>query len=352
MKRLEHLGKNLLDHLLVGQHRRIIPPREQIRRILILRLDQKIGNGLLLVPLLRAIADSDPHIEVDLLIHHPVARLLKQTATPHLVHQVWDWNQERMLHKPWLLVALLRQLQRQQYDLVISASNPDSYSMSQALFSRWLRSGLLSGFQGKRARSPFDITPPGRTDIHYADAMIDLWRPLNPAASLQFGGLQIPKQLQARFEALSSDLNPTQQPSILFWLGATRGKQLTLPVINRLRELLPADLIHYAAGPADEQLLSRYPADIGQRTTIWTEALPLTAAMFSRYQLFVSADTGPLHLAVALGLPTLSVFMKGKPQQYGYQDGVRHFTLYWPTEEDQLETVLNRLAPLYSSNRP
>jgi ADP-heptose:LPS heptosyltransferase len=57
--------------------------------------------------------------------------------------------------------------------------------------------------------------------------------------------------------------------------------------------------------------------------------------------LVISADTGPAHLAVAMDMPTITIFISSKMMQYGYNDGKRHFS-FELKNPDQTRTFLNK----------
>ncbi|MCB0276025.1 MAG: hypothetical protein KDI06_14505, partial [Calditrichaeota bacterium] len=61
LKRLEKNGKKLLKRLLLmvlGRRNAAPLSRERIAKVLVFRLDQRIGNGVLLLPLLSAIRET------------------------------------------------------------------------------------------------------------------------------------------------------------------------------------------------------------------------------------------------------------------------------------------------------
>jgi ADP-heptose:LPS heptosyltransferase len=87
-------------------------------------------------------------------------------------------------------------------------------------------------------------------------------------------------------------------------------------------------------GPGDEEL-AQAVADIMDESSIqlvrrwnWGEL----AALIERCDLFLGHDTGMMHLAVAVGTPTVAVFGPSDPQIYGpYGD---HGTSVWrPTPQ-------------------
>lgn len=347
-KRLELGFKRALKRVLL----RFLPPQLKgapdsaaIRKVLVFRLDQRIGNGILLLPLLRAIRTSLPRAEIHLLIHHPVAGLFRESAT-RWVDRIWPYHQSYLMRWPLRYLRLFRQLRREHFDLVITSHNPDNFSLSQALAGRLMKPGCLVGFDAKDSARFYDVAIASATNKHYADAMIDLLRIVAPRASFEVGGLEISpnakKNLGKRFPELA-------EGGILVWLGATGKKVLPAGIFAFLYEQLREHSnlpLRFAAGPADAGLLQGYPDWIRERAVTWRESLPETAAFFAQFSLFVSGDTGPMHLAAALGLPTLTIFIDSNLMQYGYHDGKKHFALQWQDTPECRRAINRAIARL------
>lgn len=353
-KSLEKTFKRLLKGFLLAilpQSAKAKPRPGDLRKILVFRLDQRIGNGILLLPLLRAIRASRPAAEIHLLIHHPVADLFR-AAAGSLIDRLWPYNQPALMKRPWQYLALFWKLRGERFDVVITSHNPDNFSLSQALAGRFFKPRWLVGFDWKENARFYDLAVVSSAAKPYADAMVDLWRALDPGAAFIAGGLQVPGEEISR---VAAKFTPAAGGGILIWLGATGNKVLPGDIFSYLYEQIRkhGDLpVQFAAGPADVERLSRYPQWIQEKTLLWKDPLLETAAFFSCFRLFISGDTGPMHLAAALGIPTLTIFVDSNIEQYGYHDGKRHFSLLWKnTPEDRrilnrfLEMLLKMAAP-------
>ncbi len=331
MKSLELIFKRALKKVLLKilpKKSKALPQLNKIEKVLIFRLDQRIGNGILLLPTLRAIRATKPELEIHLLIHFPVADLLKVVAE-NIVDKTYPYNQPLLMRRPWRYLQLLRSLKKERYDIVFTTHNPDNFSLSQAIFGRLCKPRWLIGFDARESAPFYDIAVKSSTEKHYADAMIDLWRVINPAAELRLGALEIPVHLKAK---MLNELPELAKGGILIWLGATGKKALPAGLITTIYEQsrkYTDSSIHFAAGPADEALLQNYPDWLREKTFIWRGSLIETAAFFSLFNAFISGDTGPMHLAVALGLPTLSIFVNSNIHQYGYHDGEKFLAILW-----------------------
>lgn len=351
LKLLERKFKRLLKQVLLRilpQSGREQPRLSEIRKILVFRLDQRIGNGILLLPLLHAIRSSLPGCEIHFLIHYPIVELYRETSTG-LIDKTWPYNQPALMKHPWRYLTLLRKLRREKFDLVITSHNPDNFSLSQAIFGRLFKPRWLVGFNWQDNARFYDIAVTSHTDKHYSEAMVDLWQAFDPAAECRYGGLQVAQKVR---EKVSGEFSKFARGGILIWLGATGNKILPGEVFAFLYEQLrkESDLaVHFAAGPADERHLRDYPEWIREKTTIWKASLLESAAFFSLFDLIISGDTGPMHLAVALNRPTLTIFIDSNIKQYGYNDEARHFSLFWQDTPEIRQRVNQALRQLLNN---
>ncbi len=349
-KKIEGQGKLLLKAILgiFFHHRdKPVPSLNKMNKILILRLDQRIGNGFLLLPLLRAIRSSLPHSEIHLLIHFPVADILYK-FTGNLVNCYWPYNQKKILSNPFFLLKWLYNLRSEKFNLILSSHNPDNFSLSQALLGEWCSADILAGFNWKNSRDFYDVAIDSSAQKHYAEAQLDLWRCFDPEARLQWGGLEISS---AEIKQLYDNQDLTDyRGRALLWIGATGNKSLPRDLISFLYEQISRQTglkITMALGPSDLHILDDLPLSLKGRTLVWQHPLDKTAVFFAGQQIFVSGDTGPAHLALALGLPVLMIFMSTSRHQYGYHDDVKRFSLDYrsiPEDHNIISDYLKKLG--------
>jgi len=349
IKRLEQIGKKLLKKLIkifLPEPNRTILPLDQIRKVLVFRLDQRIGNGIMLLPLLRAISESVPTAEVHLLVHHPIALFFEQNYSEKL-SKIWAYDQKHLLRNPFRMLKLLNELKQEEFNVVISCHNPDNFSLSQALFGRWIKPKRLVGFRWKDSEMFYDIAVASDTQKHYTDALLDLWRAFDSQAGLKWGGIKIPST--AKKEMIEKFPQLKEKP-IIFWLGATQGKELPISLITFIYQTLQDNFqipVLFATGPADKELYHHLPSWIRHQLVVLKTPLTETAAFFSCCRLFISGDTGPMHLSVAIGVPTLTIFIHTNKIQYGYDDQKKHFAFQFddtPKNILQLKQLLFQIV--------
>jgi len=352
LKIVESVGKEILDFcgiLLFRRREKRTLNIDQLRKILVLRLDQRIGNGIMLLPLLKAIRQRLPQIELHLLLHQPVSNIFEK-FTAGLIDTIYPYQQKELLTHPTLFLSWLSALRKQRYDLIISSHNPDNFSLSQALLGWWCRPKMMIGFSWQKSAAYYDVAVPSFVDKHYADAQLDLWRYFDPTATLVWGGLHISashlKRLSQKYSMNMSE------PTVLLWLGATGNKVLPFRLISLLYEECSKHFgykVVVALGLNDEKILQNLPEEFRKQVLIWRYPLEDTLTFFATQRAFISGDTGPAHLAAALGLPMLTVFINSKSEQYGYHDGERRFAIVYDGSSESKEALVTAIKKMAES---
>jgi ADP-heptose:LPS heptosyltransferase len=220
-----------------------------------------------------------------------------------------QYNQQELLRNPFRMIRLIRDLRRWSYDAVFSSSNPNTLSLSQALLARIITSGRSVGFKWDASEQLYTDAVEGRTTVFYADAQVDLWRHFDKSAVYTPPALYFLARAQ-----------PRKRSGILIWIGATGGKILPPKLILDMRNLLEEISVNItlAAGPADKLLTDDYPHDLSRRVKILKGSLKETAQYFRKFKVLIMPDTGPMHLAAALNIPLVQIFINSNDIWYGY----------------------------------
>jgi ADP-heptose:LPS heptosyltransferase len=104
-------------------------------------------------------------------------------------------------------------------------------------------------------------------------------------------------------------------------------------------------------GPGDEERAEAITQAVpGAVCVAGRTRLGETAAMLRRCRLLISGDTGPLHMAVALGVPTVGLFGPTNPGKYGPWRG--HDRASRPDDRPALAAVLRHPEPCGECDRP
>lgn len=329
----EKLGKRILFAPFALLPRRGLEPIHSghpPERVLIVRADDRIGNLVLLLPLLDAIRRTWPGVRIDMTLARVSADLMHGDAR---VTRTIVFDKRRLVDNPLLAFGLLRELRRERYDLVLDASHPQEFSLTSSLLTVAARArrriGYLVGASSRVLDAGIVFHPdPTR---HQSEIFMDLLRLLDPTAV--GGRLSLPIAADEREAARQLLIQAGADPSRR-WLGIHPGgrgaKRWPIESFSRLVRILAKQdgrQILVFQGPGEEDLvrfLAGHPVLIIPRLPVRNFAAALT-----HLDLMIAGDTGPMHVAAAVGTTTLALFLLANHAVFG-PPGSPHRSLYEP----------------------
>lgn len=138
--------------------------------------------------------------------------------------------------------------------------------------------------------------------------------------------------------------------AVMFPFASKENKQIPDDFVSSIICELKAKGFHVAipsGSPKEQALADRWCEQPG--VTRWPQQ-PLGQLMpaLSKAACFVGADTGLTHLAAALGVKTLAVFAKTRPQRYGphlWSEHARSVSVHDATAKQQLGAFMEWVKP-------
>ncbi|MFT4647434.1 MAG: heptosyltransferase-1 [Glaciecola sp.] len=294
-------------------HSRQTPPR----RILVVRLGA-IGDVVNALTLAAALKRQDPGVHVGWLTHPLAEPLLRNNPCVDTVHRL---SRKGMLGA---LPALRRELRAQKYDLVVDLQR----LLKSAVLARLAGAPRVLGYDKARCKEGAwmlygERIQPGPARAHMVDQYAEFAAHLGCHGPIEH---PLPPLSEALLDQAHQWLKPLgPRPPVVVHIGASKPQNRWAP--ERYADLIEGLLQEHAGGvvltggPSDEQdagptrdRLSHHPGfvDLLGRTDL----LQLMA-VFSKCRLFIGCDTGPMHLANALGLPIVALFGPADPLRTG-----------------------------------
>ena len=276
-------------------------PREAIRRILFIRLD-RVGDVVLSTPAIEALKKSYPHSEITVLLRPQTAALLENN--PHVDRcVVLDPGAG-----PAERYRVLRDLRQQRFDLAVDPCV--DWTLSSALIA-WLSGARFRiGYPcGGREAFFTAIAEHPDSHTHMADVILGTLAPLGIDRSKPQPRLYLTEEERNRAACWLAERTGGVKPLIGIHPGAFYAAQRWLPehfavLADRLQRNF--DVILFG-GPADEELVQRIQSRMpGKALKVVTPDIRWFAALLSSCRLLVCNNSGPLHVASALGIPTVS----------------------------------------------
>lgn len=294
-------------------------PERPFRRILVLNRS-RIGDCLLTTPTLRALRRGFPDAHLGVSIPASNRDLLAENR--HLDEIVLRPERTHW----WEKVRFILALRRWGADLILSFQEKSLFYAWATAFQRQAWTICLDHPRTRRFYRQTVPIPPGAHEVEkYLAVARALGCEMEEPPRLE---LTPPAAARTTAGRLLAELGALPEER---WIGITPGgtkanKRWPIDrfaeVAARLqRELGLRALIVGGAGDIRsaeairEQCLRRggeAPLVVAGRTTLGE-----TAACLERCDLFVTSDTGPMHMAAALGVPVVSIFGPTNPRKFG-----------------------------------
>lgn len=298
-------------------------PVGEVEKLLVIRTDERVGNVLLTIPLLRALRAGLPETEIVFL--HARSKTALVQGLPY-VDRLEPFEKKLAFRRPWALAARVLRLRREGFDVAIEAGHYHAFSLTAALLSRAVGARIVIGHDRGPASSFFDYPIPLRPGVvQDVSVKLGLLGPLGveeagtwletPLADDPAAKARVAELLDARGLSAAPLLlvNPGARKLDRRWPPKSYAKAAAL--LAEAHGLTPLILW----GPGEIDLAEEVVSLVGSRAQLAppTDLAELTA-LFARAALVLTNDTGPMHLAVAAGAPTVAIFLAGDHERWGH----------------------------------
>ncbi len=301
---------------------------DQPRQFLIVRLTA-IGDLVHSLPVACALRTAYPQSQIAWVVEGRAAELLSGHPAVDEVIQV----PRRWLKSPRAVWNLRQQLQALQVDVAL-----DVQGLTKSAVAAWLSSAKrrigFDGVDGRELSSWLNNERVLPTAVHVIERNLQLLKPLgveNPAVEFRlprdpFAEQTIERFLQSGPLSSAADrfavINPGAGWPSKLW-PADRFAELA----RALGQLKGLPSLVVWGGQQEHQLAKT----IVEHSAGWAQLAPPTSlpelvAVLRRGTIMISADTGPLHLAVAVGTPSVGLFGP-MPHQRNGPYGPAHIAL-------------------------
>jgi ADP-heptose:LPS heptosyltransferase len=275
--------------------------------------DERMGELLLAGPLIRGLASILPASEVHLLHADRFSWLARSLPG---VKKTVPFQKRAAFKTPLDYIRRLLALRREGYDLAVDGGKDDEISLITALLMRIC--GAPVRLTHKRGLNPLATLAVPR----YPEATGEAARRLSLLCAFtrdSFDPLPRLKTGKTHATALSfSSGLPKLKAGI--YPGSRKPDHRIDPGVLAGAARLLAERgfdVSIVPGLGETALCNGIASASGARVAPVLEGEALMA-MISGLDLFISNNTGPMHLSVALGVPTLGLFIKADPERWGH----------------------------------
>lgn len=310
--------------------------KKKISRVLITRPNHRLGNQLLLSPLIQTIESEFPYSKIDLLINGNLSSIIYKNYTN--IGKIYS-----LPKKPFKNLSLYLNVSYQiissKYDIAVVG---DENSNSSKIFTKLSRAKFKIFCSEKNTKA----------NVHIAKKPIDN---LNSILHKENNNVHYPKldiklsneEIKLGHEILSKFFAEENHHTIAIFTNATGNKKLSKQWWNEfcskieksfpnahILEILPKENI----SQVDFKYKSYLSSDLRE-----------IAAVIENCSLFIGADSGIMHLATSTNTPTFGLFNGAtKPEIYG---PFGHFKYVFETNKSDIEDLVEMMENIFFNQK-
>ncbi|MEO1653360.1 MAG: glycosyltransferase family 9 protein [Bacteroidota bacterium] len=297
---------------------------QDIRKILVIKL-REMGDTIIATAALSVLKHHFPQARIHLACTDTWASLLE--GHPH-VDRLWPLNRKKKIR----LYQNIIPLRRENFDLVINLHA----SPSSARLAWWVapRKKIIYSQGIQKLNQGSNISwPPTEGVLNAIERDLAPLRGLIPDLGSQASPLLL---VSADLAQLYRDkLSSAPHPRLILGIGASRiTKQWPASRFGGLAKQWiekTKGSVHLPYLESEQSFIDKMHIPSHQRIYLYKNlALNNLAALISQGDFFCGNDSGPKHMAVALGIPSLSIFGPEDPYVWHPYDRKRHPFLYIP----------------------
>ncbi len=327
-KPLELFGRTLLQYLLsvvlwLPNKTPRVPPQP---RILVIRLDPRVGNLLMLTPFLESLKRSFPGACVSVLCDTSMVRVMSGQPS---VDEVIPFRR-------WQPVLALLQLRSLRFDVVFDAGSFPGVAVTHPVIARLSGGGLIVGPDRGPLGRVYHVTVPVLAETEHEIAQrLQLLTPfpsVTRVTRMTYRSDAALQQLDAEHAAFVAEATPYgAKRTVLLVVGSREPlRRLTEREWAALaRALLGKQLaVSLVWGPGELPLAEAVAALCPGVSIAPPSTLDQLVALYRAARGVIGNDTGTSHLSVAIRARTLVCFVWEPPSRYGHRvDGSDYIDL-------------------------
>lgn len=300
-----------------------------LHRVLVIKLRHH-GDVLLTAPVFSVLKSRAPHLEIDALVYRDTAEMLTLHPSISQVHTIdRNWKRLGPLGQLRGELGLLSTLRARRYDMVIHLTEHNRGAWLTRLIGA--RHGIAEKRRDKGAL--WDIgfshfyTPIGRGNVrHTVENNLDALRRIgiHPAPDERKVTLIPGADADAVVEQKLADHGLAGQPFIHLhptsrWLFKCWPEAHMAALIDALHNAGHKVILTAAPDDAERAMLVRIQAMLATQPVDLSGQLSLKqlAALTGRAKLFIGVDSAPMHIAAAMGTPTVALFGPSGDKEWG-----------------------------------
>lgn len=287
---------------------------DNIHSIVLVRPNYRIGNLIFLTPLINELSNNLPDVKIDIVVGNKTAGKILE-GMPQ-VEQIIDIPR-KLLKNPLSLFSFIKQNRAKKYDLAINISGG---SLSSQIVTTLLNAKYKASFLSEQNFLPLTHTVHREYLFTHSGSQPLEFLKLFEGVTLPQNNLQLDIKLsdseiaEAKNELQALLPSPSMKPIALF-RGARFDKKIAdewwIELFHALKKLDENIIVIDILSPDVPVKASEEFLEYSNKN------LRALGAFFQVCSMYISADTGPLHLASASKATTVALLNKTSAETYG-----------------------------------
>jgi heptosyltransferase III len=284
--------------------------RDEIKRVLITRPNHRLGNQLLVTPLVQEVINTFPGCKIDLFVKGYVATIIfKNYDNIDTIIQLPKQHFKKIFQylNGWMA------LRKNRYDLVISASRTSSSGRLSTKFAR-ARYRFFGDDENNPQSKNADYRHLAKNPIYgfrnfISKSGITVAESGFPSMDIKLSSDEI-----AQGEKILNNLVERKEKTICLFTYATGAKCYTEEWWSELYDALKVKYPHY--GFMEILPVENISKIAFREPSFYSKDIREMAAVMANCDVFVGADSGIMHLASSANIPTIGLFSITNPENY------------------------------------
>jgi len=280
-------------------------------RILAVRSDARMGNLVFTLPFLTVLRKRFPAAKISFLTSAQFAELLKGET---FVDEVLAYDKKKVWH-PFYFFGLTSSLRKRRFDWCFDLGSPQSPSFTNSFLCAVAEAPVRIAYRNKYSEVFDNLTFEPAKDMALYEILLGLLNEnskVQAAASGPFLNLD-----SCEREVAMNFFSGVHRPRVGLFVGGRGEKKWELGRWLEVAEKLLMNgcyvCLFYGPDEADEVEKGKLPGGI---RLVPPRPLRQFCAIVSELDLFVSVDTGPLHLASAIEVPVVGLYFDSDAQRF------------------------------------
>ena len=291
--------------------------KNEIKSVIIVRPNYRIGNLIFLTPLINELCERLPNAKIDLIVGMKIAGdVLRPLPNVDKVISV----PRELLRRPMQLYDFIKETRKKKYDLAINVMGA---STSSQMVTSLLSAKYKASFYNEKSWGKLTHTTPYEgTYKHIGLQSLELLKLFNVSPPIENLKLDVKltddetKKAKEDLKAVlkGRDLNADSKVVSVF-----RNARFDKKIVDEWWSEWLDELLALNENVIVVDILSPdVPSKLNDKVLEYSNKnLRILGAFFKECDLYVSADTGPMHLAAASDAKVLALFNKTNIEAFG-----------------------------------